>query len=447
MNGKVDYELNLAMLFKTLWRRLPIILLVSVIAAVFAFFTSRTPVQTTFVAKTSFFVPSSITTSEKKMIVDESSSQEESMTTTSMNHVDTCCYLATSPSIIESVIEKTDLPYSQKELSQIVSAKQENTKAYAFSVLVQNKDDAKALVIAQAFACALPEVFHELAPNVRIIVLDEGSISTVSSGGNNNKKVISTALFAAIITTCLFAFLFVVKDLTGRSRIVPSDILRLNPSKKILSVFPTDCDSDAMKRLRSNLYFSFSESDSCKLIGLTAAHLDPAKDSLALHLARSLAEMGDRVLLIDADLRSHHLQELTDVKSTLGISELLRDKASCDKALQIVENGKSSFSLLTAGEGSADASELLDSRKLLPLLDQLREKFDYILLNLEPVGASVDAASVGKDLDGVIVALRDEGCTLNQFAECVSQLEFAEASVLGFVLFKKKTLFQKLLKK
>ena len=122
----------------------------------------------------------------------------------------------------------------------------------------------------------------------------------------------------------------------------------------------------------------------------------------------------------------------------LATAKLSALPASC--CIDEVVNGKGAFSLLPAGEGSDAASELLDSRKLLPVLRELKSSYDYILLDLEAIGSSVDAASVGKELDGIVVALRDDCCKRNQLDRCVSQLEYASAKILGFAVLEKKSL-------
>lgn len=438
MNGKDEYELNLVMLFKTLLRRLPIILLVSVITAVFAFFHYRTPVQTSYVGKCAFYVPTSITVSEKQGQFDEFSSHEETTTAGSMNNVDTCCYLVTTPSVLDAVISHADLPYSVKELSQIVTAKQENPKAYAFTVQVKSKEESEALHIAQAFANSIPEILINVAPNAQLRVLDEGSVSVVSSGGNNIKKTIQIALIAAFVSASICALVFVFKDLTGNSGILSSEIKRYYPENRILTSFASSQDYNAINRLRSNLFLALPQNEKCHVIGLTGVKGCLFKDDLALHLADSLAETGDQVLLVDADFHSNNIQKLASIDSHIGLSDIIRNADFSVISFQIIKNGDYSFSVIPVGDNSAISSELVDCRKLLPAINKLKEQYNWIIINLETIGISIDAASIGKELDGVLVTVREEGCTLNEFLNCMSQLEFASANVIGYVLYKSR---------
>ena len=439
MSDKVDYELNLGMLFKTLWRRLPIILLVSVFCAFFAFFYYRTPVVTTYTGRASFFIKLNITDTESITNTDGDSSVSNTTSSTSYtSSVDTYCYMATSPSVLDSIISHADLPYSPKELSQIVTAKQENTKAFAFSILVQLKDEQEALKIAQAFSSYLPGILSAMSSNAAISVLDEGSVSSSSTGGVNTKKPVVAALIAGILTTFLFAAIFVFRSLSGRIGVSLYDINRIFPDKKVLSIFYSDQDTDALKRLRSNLYLTFSDKAVCRMIGLTGAHPDSAKDSLAKNLAKSIAEMGDRVLLVDTDSCSSLLRDYSKAGTCVSLNELIQRPTTDGAQLQSINENGSSFSFLSVGGSASDTSEPVDCRKIIPAVSMLKEEFDYILVNLEAIGSSVDAAVTGKELDGILVSVREERCSLNQFINCLAQLEYASAKVSGIVLFKKK---------
>ena len=439
MNEKNDFEINLARLFSSLWKFLPVILLFTALVSLVASFAFRTPAKTTYVSKASFLVKTNMTYTDIFVEDQEPGAVESHTAYTAINVVETYCYLATSPYILDTVITQADLPYTTVQLSGMVSARQELAKAMAFTVQIEHKDKDEALRIARAFAEALPAAVKDLTPNAMVAVLDGGSVSAQTSGGTNIKKIITVAAAAFVVAALAIAALYVIKEYTGNNSIRTSDLARLYPRYRILSAFSSARESDATKRLRANLRLALSDSEGCRLIGLTAAHSDLAKDDLAFDLASSLAELGDRVLLVDADLRSHRLHGLAKLEKSAGLSELIRSNEKAGGFVQNV-NGKGAFSLLPAGEGSDAASELLDSRKLLPVLRELKSSYDYILLDLEAIGSSVDAASVGKELDGIVVALRDDCCKRNQLDRCVSQLEYASAKILGFAVLEKKSL-------
>lgn len=447
MKKQDDFELNLAKLFIFLWKRLPIIMLVSILAAVAVFYLLRSPVETTYTAKVSFLVPRENTVIDRQVEhLEENDFSDESVSVGyfSSASVDTYSFVAIAPATLEYIAAQADLPYSAGELARMVSAAQEKNNVFTFAVLVNNSDKDEALRVAKAISGYLPEYIAEIAPGSSIRVLNSGSVSAQSSGGSDVKKTAIVAIATAFLAVCFYALLFVVKEYSGNNSVLTFELSRLYPKIKMLSLFSSECDDDAVKRLRSNLRMAFPESEQCRMIGLTAAHSDPGKDDLALRLTNSFAALGDRVLLVDADLRSNRLQGLTHSEQHPGLSELIRKTAAKSAALQEVKEDGCSFSFLSAGDGVAEASELLDPRKLFPVLRDLQQEYDYIILDLESMGPSIDAASVGKELDGVVVVLREYGCTHNQLSDCVSQMEYATATILGFAVLKKaKRIIQK----
>lgn len=442
MNEKNDFEVDLAKLLLSLWRRLPVVLIVSAVIAVASFFYSRTPVAIVYNGKASFFARPNVSQSESFTENDETTSTLVSNTSSALNSVDTLCYLSTSPAVLEVVIEKADLPYSSIELYRMVSARQENTKALAFTVFVQSSDEAEALQIAQAFAEYLPSIIADMNPTSIIRVINSGSVSSQSSGGADTKKPLMAAIFSAAGLLIIFAVIFVIKEYSGDNRVSTNEVKRLYPKTKILSSYLSSRDLNASKRLRTNILLSMPEKDGCKTLGLTAVHPDPEKAEIVFGLAKALSELGDRVLLIDADLRNRTLSRIVMKDAVPGLCDLIHKKEYDASLIQTLEDNGSTLSVLPAGVCAEDASELLDSRTLIPILDKIKADFDYVLLDLEPIGANIDAASVGKNLWGMLVTYRSEGCTRNQLAECMAQLEYASVNVIGFVELKKNKAFK-----
>lgn len=442
MNEKNDFEVDLAKLLLSLWRRLPVVLIVSAVIAVASFFYFRTPVATVYNGKASFFARPNVSQSESITENDETTSTLVSNTSSALNSVDTLCYLSTSPAVLEVVIEKADLPYSSIELYRMVSARQENTKALAFTVFVQSSDEAEALQIAQAFAEHLPSIIADMNPTSIIRVINSGSVSSQSSGGADTKKPLMAAIFSAAGLLIIFAVIFVIKEYSGDNRVSTNEVKRLYPKTKILSSYLSSRDLNASKRLRTNILLSMPEKDGCKTLGLTAVHPDPEKAEIVFGLAKALSELGDRVLLIDADLRNRTLSRIVMKDAVPGLCDLIHKKEYDASLIQTLEDNGSTLSVLPAGVCAEDASELLDSRTLIPILDKIKADFDYVLLDLEPIGANIDAASVGKNLWGMLVTYRSEGCTRNQLAECMAQLEYASVNVIGFVELKKNKAFK-----
>ena len=111
MNTKDDFELNLAKLLLYLWRRLPVILLAAALTAGITFYSSRSPVQTRYIGKATFFIDVNLSLTEKHGEFDaENRFSSEDTAIVPLNSIPTYSYLTTSPAVLNEIIQRADLP-------------------------------------------------------------------------------------------------------------------------------------------------------------------------------------------------------------------------------------------------------------------------------------------------------------------------------------------------
>ena len=194
---------------------------------------------------------------------------------------------------------------------------------------------------------------------------------------------------------------------------------------------------EAFKRLRTNLVMSFPQEDtSCHLIGITSAQPSDGKSTVAINLAFSLAELGKKTLLIDADMRRASIHEKAGMEKTPGLSNLMGSTNSIASAMRKYQSSTSSvaFDIIPGGDVPQNPSELLNSKRMATLLQTLSTAYEYIIIDLPPIGAVVDAVSVAREIDGMLVVIRENTCPRGLLTECMQQLEYAGVEVLGFVV-------------
>ena len=194
---------------------------------------------------------------------------------------------------------------------------------------------------------------------------------------------------------------------------------------------------EAFKRLRTNLVMSFPQEDtSCHLIGITSAQPSDGKSTVAINLAFSLAELGKKTLLIDADMRRASIHEKAGMEKTPGLSNLMGSTNSIASAMRKYQSSTSSgaFNIIPGGDVPQNPSELLNSKRMATLLQTLSTAYEYIIIDLPPIGAVVDAVSVAREIDGMLVVIRENTCPRGLLTECMQQLEYAGVEVLGFVV-------------
>lgn len=193
---------------------------------------------------------------------------------------------------------------------------------------------------------------------------------------------------------------------------------------------------EAIKKLRMNTMIALPEKNGCKVVAVTSTQPGEGKSSTAINLAYSFSEMGNRVLLLDADLRRPSVAEKLSLSKENGLAALLTDNNDISSTIKnyITAAGKNSFDAICGGIYCENASELLLSKRFSALMETLREAYEYIVIDLPPVAAVIDSVAVGKHADGVIVVLRENRIPKKQFDRCISQLEYANIKVLGVAI-------------
>lgn len=194
---------------------------------------------------------------------------------------------------------------------------------------------------------------------------------------------------------------------------------------------------EAFKRLRTNVLIALGESEKkCRIIGVTSAQPSEGKSTVSVNLAYSLAELGESVLVIDGDMRRPAVHDIVGASQIPGVSDILTGKSSLNEAVVRYKSTADStvFDLIPGGEIPDHPAELLNSSRFGKVLEVVSTVFDYVIVDLPPVNAVIDAVNVSKYVDGLVVVLREDHCPRYVLNECVEQLRYAKANILGFVM-------------
>ena len=151
---------------------------------------------------------------------------------------------------------------------------------------------------------------------------------------------------------------------------------------------------EAYKSLRTNVMFSLTAGESGRIIGVTSTEKGEGKSTNSFNLALSMAETGKKILYLDCDLRLSVAAERADLKASPGLSNILVGLAKLDECIQQYKDTK--LSVITAGDFPPNPAELLGSVQMEELCGTLRERYDYIIADLPPVGLVTDAAITSK---------------------------------------------------
>jgi len=187
---------------------------------------------------------------------------------------------------------------------------------------------------------------------------------------------------------------------------------------------------EAYNLLSTNLSFSFPDKTGGRVIGITSACPQDGKSTTAINLAYSLADSGNRVILIDADMRRPSVAKMININVYPGLSNLLiEDTDSAVRANTMHKN----MSVLPAGDIPPNPTELIRSERMCSIMERFREEYDYVIVDMPPVNAVADPLVISKCVDGMILVVRHDSTKRRDISEAVRQLRLVDARLLGFV--------------
>lgn len=190
--------------------------------------------------------------------------------------------------------------------------------------------------------------------------------------------------------------------------------------------------TEQYKLIRANLDFTLPENEKCPVIGVTSSMRGEGKSTTAVNLAYVFAEKGHKVLLIDGDLRIPSIAKKLEIESTPGLTDLLKGKGA--QISEFKSHLLSNWFILPSGDIPPNPSELLGSNRMDNVLKQLREFFDYIIVDLPPVNIVSDAVAISHLITGMIVVIREDYTEKKELERCMRQLKLSNVKVLGTVL-------------
>lgn len=192
------------------------------------------------------------------------------------------------------------------------------------------------------------------------------------------------------------------------------------------------CDSDVMRNAAGSLLANIEYSSvdrKIQAVVVTSAAPNEGKSTISLSLAMAVGAKGKKCLLIETDLRRRSLCSVLKAHPRHGLHAVLRGSATFDEA--VVQTTFKNLWFLDAEPGIPNPEEILSSQRFADLLDALRARFDFIILDTTPVGAFPDALLASRVADGTIMVVREGSTDKRAAMLAVEQLRNSGAHLLG----------------
>lgn len=178
-----------------------------------------------------------------------------------------------------------------------------------------------------------------------------------------------------------------------------------NGAKLITVAHPKSPISEQFRTVRTNI--NFMEIDNpIKTLALTSANVSEGKSTVTDNLAVVWAQNGQRVLLVDADLRWSTLYRTFDVSNQQGLTTILTTRGNTIDASKVIQpSGIDNLDILTSGPTPPNPSELLNSQRMRTFIKVVREKYDMVILDVPPMLEVTDTQVLSHYLDAVVLVV------------------------------------------
>ncbi|BDI21645.1 polysaccharide biosynthesis tyrosine autokinase [Herbiconiux sp. L3-i23] len=355
--------------------------------------------------------------------------------------------VATTPLVLDPVIDELDLQETAESLAGRVTA----TSTLGTVVIDITASDATAegaAAIANAVAASLGQAVTTLTgaeaeqSPVRITVIQPATVPLSPASPNAPLNLALGALiglaFGVIVAVVREAVDVRVRGEHDIERVTDKPLLgRISRDRSartqplVALTNPRSVRAEAFRTLRTNLQF-LDISRGTRTIVITSAREGEGKTTTATNLAITVADTGNSTLLIDADLRRPRVSNYLGIDGGIGLTDVLIGDVTLDEALQ--EWGDKRMMVLPAGQIPPNPSELLQGPAMVSMLATLKKRFGTIIIDAPPLLPVSDAAILGVRSSGVIVVAAARKVTRDQLKRALAITDQVGARVLGVVL-------------
>ncbi len=165
---------------------------------------------------------------------------------------------------------------------------------------------------------------------------------------------------------------------------------------------------------------------------ITSSGPGEGKSTTAANLAVTFAQLGKKVLLVDADLRKPTVHHTFAANNLVGLTTVLTKQKPLDKA--IIDTDEQDLYVLPSGPIPPNPAELLSSKSMEQFMEEARAHFDYIIFDTPPLLAVADPQIIAKQCDGTILVVYSERTEIEQSKKAKELLENSQSKLLGVVL-------------
>ncbi len=193
---------------------------------------------------------------------------------------------------------------------------------------------------------------------------------------------------------------------------------------------PKSMEAESYRTLRTNIQYS-SIDKKIRSIVITSARPEEGKSTVSGNLALSFAQNGKKVIIIDCDLRKPSMHKKFNISNLYGLSEVLIEKETLDNAIQ---EYNPNLCVLTSGKIPPNPAEMINSNSMNNLLQELKDEYDFIIIDSPPLENVTDGQILSAKVDGTILVIKAGDSKMDAVKEAKNLLNKVGANIIGIVM-------------
>ena len=364
------------------------------------------------------------------------------------NLVQTYTVLATSPVVLNAVIQDLGLDETANRLARRVTA-EAPLNTVIINISVTDSSPKGAQRTANAIASELAKTVGRLSPQgtddqpaVRVETIAPAPLVSIPIAPNTRLNMALGALGGLAVGV---AYALVRRRFGSRMQSA-ADVMDVTNLPVLGEVFSTADGRSVAANVRSNpdgrvaeslrqvaAGFKFVDVDGDrKVLMVTSGSPGEGKSSVSLSLALTLAEAGHSVLYLEADLRRASAESFTQLEGSVGLTTVLVGDTTLAEAAQ--KWGIEGLHVLTSGTLPPNPGQLLSSGRLSDVIGEARESYDFVIVDTAPVLSVSDTLWLSPIVDGVLLVIRMNKTKRDELRKSIAALESTRVAILGAVL-------------
>lgn len=196
---------------------------------------------------------------------------------------------------------------------------------------------------------------------------------------------------------------------------------------------PKSIIRETFRTIRTNIQFSGIDK-TLKSLVITSSIAEEGKTTISINLAYSVSQTDKKVILIDSDLRKPKIHKVFDLPNLSGLTTALTENTDYKSFVQTINEEK--LDVLTSGPIPPNPSELLGSKRMVQLLEKIKEDYDMIIIDSPPAGLVTDAVVLSTIVDGTILVCGVGKTEIGEIKATKAALDNVNANIIGVIMNK-----------